>query len=53
MRTVNDKQFDVNLITKFDKKDYRKTKKILDELKLVLLKLSQNDLGSFEFNWTI
>ena len=30
MRTVNDKQFDVMLISKFDKNDYRKIKMCLN-----------------------
>jgi len=39
MKTVNDKQFDVSLVTKFSKNDFRKTKACLDSLKPVIQKL--------------
>jgi len=39
MRTVNDKQFDVALITEFDKNDYKKTKMCLQYLKPVVWRI--------------
>ena len=52
MKTVNDKLFDVTLISKFNKNDYKKTKLCRDKLKLPLEKVSNSDLVNFDFNWT-
>ena len=52
MKTVNDREFDVSLINKFNKNDYKKTKVCRESLKPIIKALEQNDLVNFDFDWT-
>jgi len=52
MKTVNDREFDVNLISRFNKNDYKKTKICRESLKSVISALESNDLVNFDFDWT-
>ena len=52
MKTVNDRQFDVSLITKYNKNDYRKTKICRESLKPVISQIKRSDIVNFEFGWT-
>ena len=52
MKTVNDREFDVSLINKFNKTDYKKTKVCRESLKPVIKALEQSDLVNFDFDWT-
>ena len=52
MKTVNDREFDVNLIQKFNRNDYKKTKICRESLRPVLKALEVNDLVNFDFEWT-
>ena len=52
MKTVNDREFDVMLISKFNRNDYKKTKICREKIKPVIAALEANDMVNFEFDWT-
>ena len=51
MKTVNDREFDISLIIKFNRNDYKKTKICRESLKPILRALEQSDLVNFDFDW--
>lgn len=52
MKTVNDREFDVMLISKFNRNDYKKTKICREKIKPAIAALETNDMVNFEFDWT-
>ena len=52
IKTINDYEFDVRLITRFNKLDYKKTKVCRDSLKPVVASLAQGQCSSIEFGWS-
>ena len=51
MKTVNDAEFDVSKILKYNKNDSKMIKICRESLKPVLEALEQNDLVNFSFDW--
>ena len=53
MKTVNDAEFDVSKIQKYNKNDSKKIKICRESLNPVLQALEQNDLVNFSFDWAV
>ena len=53
MKTVNDAEFDVSKIQKYNKNDSKMIKICRESLKPVLQALEQNDLVNFSFDWAV
>ena len=51
-QTVNDYEFDVSVITRFNREDYRKTKQCLEKLKPVIHLIKQASYATLSFGWT-
>ena len=51
LKTVNDYEFEVKLVKKFNLNDYKKTKKCVECLKPVLKTLADKKLANFDFGW--
>lgn len=51
LKTINDIKFDLSLIVKFNKNDYKKTKNCRDCLRPVLKALEEDELGDLDFRW--
>jgi len=52
MKTINDYEFDVRLITKFNKRDYKKTKLCRESLKSVIEALGEGPCFALDFGWS-